>query len=190
MQKKKHSYRYSVKNITKTILCSLFAAGVVGAVVTMPGLALLGKEFISWKKYNRSRLRLSLKRLHNQRMINFSEKPDGQIRIEFTEGGNKRVLQYKFDEMKIKTPPEWDGLWRMVIFDIPDKKKRARESLRAKLKTLGFHKLQESIFVYPYDCKNEMDFIKEFYNISPFVKFITAKEIDDDFRLRNIFLLD
>lgn len=123
-------------------------------------------------------------------MINFSEKSDGTIQLELIEAGNKRILQYKFEEMSISAPNQWDGLWRIVIFDIPDKKKQAREALRIKLKTLGFYKLQESIFVHPYDCKNEVDFIKEFYNIRPFVKFIIAKDIDDDFKLRKIFLLN
>jgi len=180
----------ATKNITKIILLSLFAVGVVSVVVTLPGLALIGKEFVGWKKYKRFRLRSTLKRLHAQRMINFSEKSDGAIKLELIEMGRKRVLRYKFEEMKIKAPQEWDGLWRIVVFDIPNKRKQAREALRAKLKNLGFYKLQESIFVYPYGCKDEIDFIKEIFNISPFVKFIVAKEIEDDFKLRKVFLLD
>ncbi|MBU4580146.1 CRISPR-associated endonuclease Cas2 [Patescibacteria group bacterium] len=180
----------TTKNITKIILLSLVAAGAAGAVVALPGLAILGKEFASWNKYKKFRLKSTLKRLHKQRMINFSEKSDGTIQLELIEAGNKRILQYKFEEMEIKTPLKWDGLWRLVMFDIPDKKKQAREALRAKLKTLGFYKIQESIFIHPYDCKNEIDFIKELYSIGPFVKFVIAGNIDDDFKLRKIFLLN
>lgn len=180
----------ATKNITKIILLSLLAAGAVGVAITVPGLAVLGKEFVGWKKYKRFRLRSALRRLHKQKMISFSERPDGMINLELIEGGNKRVLGYKFEEMEIRIPPRWDGLWRVVIFDIPNKKKHARDALRAKLNTLGFYKLQESIFVHPYDCKSEIDFIKEFYNISPFVKFIVAKEIGDDFKLKKLFSLD
>lgn len=183
------NYSYITKNITKTILLSMLAVGAVGMIITLPGLAVLGREFIGWKKYNRSRLKTALKRLHKQKMINFSEKPDGAIKLELIKGGHRRVLQYKFEEMKIKTPQKWDGLWRIVIFDIPDKKKQARESLRTKLKTLGFYKFQKSVFVHPYDCKNEIDFIKELFDISPFVKFVVAGEIDDSFRLQKIFSL-
>lgn len=180
----------TTKNITKIILLSLVAAGAAGAVVVLPGLAILGKEFVSWNKYKKFRLKSTLKRLHKQRMINFSEKSDGTIKLELVEKGNERILQYKFEEMNIPIPEQWDDLWRIVVFDIPDKKKQAREALRVKLKILGFCKFQESIFIHPYDCKNEIDFIKEFYNISPFVKFIIAKDIDDDFKLRKIFLLN
>lgn len=180
----------TTKNITKIILLSLFAAAAVGVAITLPGLAALGKEFINWKKYKKFRLKAALKRLCDQKMISFSEKPDGTMQLELIEAGNKRILQYKFEEMEIKIPSKWDGLWRLVMFDIPDKRKQAREALRAKLKVLGFHKFQESIFVHPYDCGDEIDFIKELYNIGPFVKFIVAKELDDDFKLRKVFLLD
>lgn len=186
---KTRNYSYITKNITKTILLSMLAIGAVGGVITLPGLAVLGKEFVGWKKYNRSRLKFALKRLHRQKMINFSEKSDGTIKVELIERGYKRVLEYKLEEMKIKTPQEWDGLWRMVIFDIPDKKKQAREALRTKLKTLGFYKFQKSIFVHPYDCKDEIDFIKELFSINPFVKFVVAREIDDNFKLQKIFSL-
>ncbi len=60
----------TTKNITKIILLSLVAAGAVGAVIALPGLAILGKEFASWKKYKKFRLKSTLKRLHKQRMIN------------------------------------------------------------------------------------------------------------------------
>lgn len=180
----------TTKNITKIILLSLVAAGAVGAVIALPGLAILGKEFASWNKYKKFRLKSTLKRLHKQRMINFSEKPDGTIKLELVEKGSERILQYKFEEMNILIPEQWDGLWRIVIFDIPDKNKQAREALRVKLKILGFYKFQESIFIHPYDCKNEIDFIKELYSIGPFVKFIIARDIDDDFKLRKIFLLN
>lgn len=51
----------TTKNITKIILFSLFAAGAVGVVVTLPGLAVLGKEFTDWKKYKKFRLKSTLK---------------------------------------------------------------------------------------------------------------------------------
>ncbi|MBU3965538.1 CRISPR-associated endonuclease Cas2 [Patescibacteria group bacterium] len=180
----------TAKNITKSILFSLFALGAVGAIITLPGLALLGKEFTGWKKYKRFRLKSTFKRLEDQKMIKFFEKDDGVIELELTQKGHKRILRYQFEDMKIKIPHKWDGFWRMVSFDIPNNKKQAREALREKLIKLGFYKFQESVFVHPYDCKNEIDFIKNIFNIGPFVSFIVAKEIDNDFKLRKVFLLD
>ena len=114
----------TAKNITKSILFSLFALGAVGAIITLPGLALLGKEFTGWKKYKRFRLKSTFKRLEDQKMIKFFEKDDGVIELELTQKGHKRILRYQFEDMKIKIPHKWDGFWRMVSFDIPNNKKQ------------------------------------------------------------------
>ena len=62
----------------------------------------------------------------------------------------------------------WDKKWRLVIFDIPEKKKPAREALREKLKDLGFAKLQDSVWVTPFPCENEIKLIKLVFNLSDF----------------------
>ena len=56
-----------------------------------------------------------------------------------------------------------DGEWRIVIFDIPEKFKKAREALRMKLKELGFLELQKSVFIFPYECEDEINFIVEVF---------------------------
>lgn len=55
---------------------------------------------------------------------------------------------------------EWDEKWRVVIFDIPEKKKRVRDRLREKLRELGFGMIQESVWISPYDvAKDIRDFL-------------------------------
>jgi DNA-binding transcriptional regulator PaaX len=48
------------------------------------------------------------------------------------------------EEVKLKKPEKWDKKWRIVIFDIPNKKKPARNTLTEKLKKLGFYHLQKA----------------------------------------------
>jgi len=71
-----------------------------------------------------------------------------------------------------------------VIFDIPDRFKKAREALRKKLKDLGFIKLQESVFVLPYECENEINFIIEVFLIRSFVRFIRVKSFTNEEQVR------
>ena len=52
-----------------------------------------------------------------------------------------------------------------VIFDIPEKKKPAREALREKLKDLGMKKLQHSIWITPFPCEKEINLIKTVFNL-------------------------
>jgi CRISPR-associated endonuclease Cas2 len=91
--------------------------------------------------------------------------------------------------MTIEKPRKWDKLWRIVIFDIPEKRKAGREALRSKLKQLGFYQLQKSCFIHPFDCKSEIDFISEIYEVSPYVNIIVAREVEGAKQLRRIFNL-
>lgn len=53
--------------------------------------------------------------------------------------------------------PERDGVWKLVIFDIPEKQKYVRVVLRSKLKSLYFKKWQNSIWVSPYRLDEEIE---------------------------------
>ena len=55
-----------------------------------------------------------------------------------------------FPLSKLSSKP-WDGKWRIVSFDIEEKQKSVREYLRNKLVSLGFGKLQESVYISPLD---------------------------------------
>ncbi|MBI3070024.1 MAG: CRISPR-associated endonuclease Cas2 [Candidatus Levybacteria bacterium] len=46
---------------------------------------------------------------------------------------------------------KWDGKWRVVVFDIEETNRNARDIFREKLKELGFGMLQKSVFITPHD---------------------------------------
>ncbi len=107
--------------------------------------------------------------------------------IEITEKGKKRILQYGIEDIKVNIPTKWDGCWRIVAFDIPEKFKKARNALSGKIKKLGLFPLQKSVFVCPFECKNEIDFVSEFFNVGKFVHYIVAKEVDSENFLKQHF---
>ena len=76
-----------------------------------------------------------------------------------------------------------------MIFDIPEKFKKAREALRLKLKELGFKELQKSVLVFPYECEDEINFIMEIFLVRPFVRFIRAKSFTNEEQLKIKFVL-
>ena len=63
----------------------------------------------------------------------------------------------------MQKPKKWDGHWRIIFFDIKESKKNVRDALRHHLKNLNCYPLQKSVFVTPYPCKEEIDFLCEFY---------------------------
>lgn len=173
---------------TKKKILLLLAGGVLLGLSRTPKnyfrtLKIMRKE---WNDFERQKLVRIVREFYNDRLVDYKEKEDGTINIVLTKDGNNKALSYQFDDMQIKKPQKWDGKWRLVFFDIPEKKRKAREALRMKLKDLGFLELQKSVFVHPYECEDEIDFIVEFFEICQYVKFLRADSFtnDEQFKLK------
>jgi DNA-binding transcriptional regulator PaaX len=139
-----------------------------------------------WKNINEQVLRRAIAALYRSRLVATRPAKDG-FTLVLTDQGKQRALTYKIDDMRIKRPETWDGTWRIIISDIPEKKKRVREALRLHLRNLGCHQLQKSVFVTPFECKDEIDYIIEFYAIRKHVRFIVATSIDNELHLKEFF---
>ena len=175
-----------MKETTKQKILLLLSSGVVLGLSRSPkNYFKIMKDLPSaWKEIDKNRLYRVVREFYNDRLVDFKEDKDGLAKIILTKEGEKKALKFKIDEMKIKKPTKWDDEWRVVIFDIPERFKKAREALRKKLKDLGFIKLQESVFVLPYECVNEINFITEIFLIRPFVRFMRVKSFTNEEQIR------
>lgn len=142
-----------------------------------------------WKKINKQSLERAIYSLYRSKLIRECENPDGSLTMVLTDQGKKKVVTFNIDNMEIKKPKQWDKKWRMVIFDIPEKKRAARDVLRETLKRLGFYEFQKSVCIYPYPCQDEVDYIIEYFEIRPWVRIVTAVSLDNELHLRKIFNL-
>ena len=142
-----------------------------------------------WKEINKRGLERAVKRLYESKHIRSKENADGEIVMTLSKSGKAKALIYNLDTMTIKKPKQWDGLWRIVLFDIPEHKKDERDALAGRLKKLGFRTLQKSVFVHPYECTEEIIFITELFQIRPYVRIMIAKEIDNALDLKKKFEL-
>jgi DNA-binding transcriptional regulator PaaX len=77
-----------------------------------------------------------------------------------------------------RSAPKKDGVWKLVIFDIPEKQKYVRSVLRAKLKSLHFKKWQNSIWISPFALDEEIE--EELKNLGKkfFVRLIKTTDIN------------
>ena len=179
------------RELTKQILLALGAGFVITTVMVLPGSAEMFKPLIQLiKKFKTKRQGFikSIKAMKRDRLIDFKE--DGDIsKIVILEKGREKLLKYNLDSLEIKKPKKWDGIWRIVIFDIPENEKIARNALRLKLKELGFHQLQKSVFIFPYPCLNEIQFIEEIFKVGSYINFIEAQKIEGDEWLKQKFNL-
>ncbi|MDP2684572.1 MAG: hypothetical protein Q8P20_06005 [bacterium] len=102
-----------------------------------------------------------------------------------TPKGKDLVTLIKFCGGKIK----WDGRWRILIFDIPEKERFKRSALRSKLNELGFKQLQQSVWVTPYPLPNFFsDFVADL-RVRPYLFSITADHINRENELKKFFSL-
>lgn len=144
-----------------------------------------------WKQINDRELRKRINQLYRSKAISRNENSDGTFTITLTEKGKMRALTYKIEEIKINKNDKWDRKWRMVAFDIPEELKNGRNSIRSKLKEIGFRELQKSLWVFPYECRNEVDFIIEYFDLREYVRFAILDYIDNELHLKKTFnLLD
>ena len=145
------------------------------------------KRWRRYKKYKKRKITDAFKRLQKQGCLNIKIVKN-QIYIHLTEEGKKLAGWTQIDALKIARPKKWDGKWRLVIFDIAQLKKFYREAFRGKLKELGFYPLQKSVWIYPFDCRDEFELLRDFFGLSEKeVRLIVTEDIGKDNWLREIF---
>ncbi|OGE74198.1 MAG: hypothetical protein A3I07_03145 [Candidatus Doudnabacteria bacterium RIFCSPLOWO2_02_FULL_42_9] len=163
--------------IAKDILYVLSKVGILAVVIVAPGMAEIFRQYDLYKKYSKTQIDRSFKGLENSRMVSIGQEGDKTV-IKLTKKGKEKWLKFKIDDMKIKPQKKWDRKWRLVTYDIPVEFNNNRKEFTRKLGEIGFELVQKSLWACPYPCEDEVDFLKEIYEIRPFVRLITAEEID------------
>jgi len=190
MSKYKYYFRKPKSEIIKDILSGLAAVGVVTVAATSPYFAInLWKNFKWRKRYKKQNIRNAFYKLNRDGCIEV-KKRNHQIYISLTPQGKRKAGRLQIDSLEIKKPKKWDKKWRIVIFDIAQLKRFYREIFRGKLKELGFHPLQKSVWIHPFDCHDEIETIKDFlYLTDKEIRIITAQDIGEANWLKKIFSL-
>ena len=140
-----------------------------------------------WHEIDKKILYRTLEKLRLNKIVDITK--EGNIeKMRLNQKGKTRWLQYQLNNLTLNRKKSWDKKWRIVLFDIPENKKRQRDSLRHRLKKLDFFEFQKSVFVYPFPCQNEINFIINFFGIEKNVYYIEAP-ISPDKKLREHFNL-
>ncbi|MBI2633521.1 MAG: CRISPR-associated endonuclease Cas2 [Parcubacteria group bacterium] len=69
-----------------------------------------------------------------------------------------------------------DKRWYMVIFDVPESRRRIRDNFRECLYNLGFKQLQQSVFISPYEIDKELKDIIKLFMIDEYVRCFIIRE--------------
>ncbi len=174
------------------LLRSLAVAGVVSIALVAPKMTRLLKELDRPAK-NRTqlyrRITQGIKRLEQDGLVIVSGEYTKR-RVKITEKGLKVMKQIEFGEYAIPEPAFWDGKWRVLVFDIIERRRRVRDQLRRLLQGAGFVRIQDSVWIYPYSCDEFVSLVRAHLKsgVGEMRSFV-AEALESDKSLREHFRL-
>lgn len=172
--------------INNAVVAALaITGGLAVAVVAPNALGILGKALNAQSKQSARR---SFSKLIKHGYITLEETTIGR-RARLTQKGEKYAALLGEGKLRPKKTKHWDKKWRLLVFDIPERYRRQRDQIRLTLVSLGFYKLQDSVWVYPYDCEDLITLLKVDHKIGKNLLYVVADAIEYDQRLRSHFNL-
>lgn len=172
--------------LRKIILESVKAAGFLSMALVLPNVlgAMLKMGLIASPRQDDVVKRAS-KRLVTAGLLEWR---DSKLRL--TQKGERELRNLTLSEYSQKRPRKWDKKWRVLIFDIPEHRKGLRLKIRRTLNVIGFVRLQDSVWVYPYDCEDLIALLKADFHVGDDVLYMIVDSIERDKKLRSHFGLE
>lgn len=96
------------------------------------------------------------------------------LHVQLSVKGIHRLQRAEISRVTIEEPPTWDGLWRMVTYDVPRAQSAQRRLFAAELRRLGFVMIRESVWFHRYPCFDAVLELARYCNLQ---RSITLAEI-------------
>lgn len=130
------------------------------------------------RRYKQSRLRTLLKRMLESRYLSLKTLPDGSSLLTLTDKGKLKLLRYNLQTMTLRKPETWNGVWHIVVYDISQFNRHEADLFRNMLKRFKMLQLQRSVYIYPYPCENEIEFLRAYLGVPEAITFIRTTDIE------------
>lgn len=118
-------------------------------------------------------IRLALSRMSTQGLIR-SRKKGRESYYSLTKKGNEWMLGGKHWALE-KEYKQWDKKWRLLVYSIPEEIRNVRDTLRNKLRGIGFGSLGSSLWISPYDFKKGLARLFEQLKVAEYVETFEAQ---------------
>lgn len=192
MKKMRTETRGEYLPMRNLILRTLAVGGIMSIALMAPKTLTLLKK-LDRAAANRQnlyrRITQALSRLERAGLVHTSGER-GSRHVELTKKGHATIEAIYASEYRVPEPAFWDGRWRIVMFDIREKRRKARAQLRALLAGAGFLRLQDSVWIHPYPCDEFVGLVRAHLRsgTGEMLSF-TAEALESDKRLREYFRL-
>jgi len=183
----KTAAEYRRGELAKDILRLVAAGVVVGGMAVVAPKTLQLIDYLNPKgRFERNRIWKTIKYLEEKNRIRIEDRGDA-LYVHLTSDGRLKLNEDAIWDMAVKKPYRWDHKWRLVMFDLPVRHNKTRDSFRLKLADIGFKLYQRSVFIYPYECHEEVHAIAQWYGVDEYIRYIVATEVHDMRRFAKIF---
>ena len=105
---------------------------------------------------------------------------EGEKYLKTTPKGRLKILKKKYFR-------KWDGLWRIIAFDIDEKRKKTRDLFRTKLKAIGCLPIQKSVWITPRDVSDQLEELISLLYLTENVGYFVSKAITHEDKYRRMF---
>ena len=170
--------------INKAILASIGIVGILSVALVAPNaiqlLSKIGKSKNKTRAYN---IKRSFEKLKG---CGYIVVMDGKVKL--TDKGRKFLVKTNFRNYGKRK--KWDKKFRVVIFDIPEKRKSIRHGLRKILCDVGFLRLQNSVWIYPYECSELIMLIKADLKVGKDILYLVVDQVENDKPIMQYFSLN
>lgn len=179
------------KNILEAI-SKITAKGSAYQQEILPELLEYYATLFAFGPYEMRRRQISPKREMYQTFLRLKRggyiKQNSRRAITITDKGQLVILT---NVIKNKNRQQWDGKWRIFIFDVLEKARHERDFLRCYLKDFGAKELQKSVWVSPYNIEEEWELFLKLLNktIEGDLRILTVEKVNPDDDLRKHFSL-
>src|SRR3989338_1306775 len=179
----KSRHKSKRKNLQQIILSTIAVAGVLSVALVAPNvLGTLAKLGILQNNRQKEYINSSASKLAKRGLLFYNGKS-----YQLTSQGESLLRRWQFADFRFKRPKKWDKKWRVIIFDIPEKKKKARDDLTVLFRQTGIRRLQNSVWIYPYDCEDIITLLKIDFRIGKYLLYMIVDELENDKHLREEF---
>ena len=177
--------RKSKNDIQKAVLSSIKLAGLLSIALVAPNSVQYLKSLgiVPGKRQKEIMVR-SRDRLIQEGFLIY----EGKF-LKLTEKGLTKLEFLEIKDWKTDKPKKWDKRWRMLIFDIPEKRKSLRDKVRHTLLHIGFLRIQDSVWIYPYDCEDFISLLKADFKIGKDLLYVIVDSLENDKSYRKYFNL-
>ena len=171
-----------------TILGMAAVCGVLAVAAVAPNIFSAFSRFGRHRRYFHKRdFRTQLYEFQRRGYLDIQRSGTDTMEIKLTDLGKEQVIKRALGALRIAPQEQWDGIWRIVLFDIPERNRWARVGMRESLKRIGFYRFQKSAFVFPYPCSEEVEFLTKLYDVQNAVRFIETTSLGEDTDIKASF---